>query len=526
MIMINGSPTAGIKVWSQSFSVKPNTNYNFSVWISSLHVNNPAKLHFAINNVELGNDINAGISTCQWKQFFSTWNSGTSTSATISIVNNNTIIDGNDFALDDIFFGEVTTRTDSVNVNVVGLCDSVKITGADKICSVSDTVTYSIYKSTNCTQQYSMQVDNAYADIISQTPTSLKLLFKKNGTTTLKVAYANNCKIVADSLNVSIKFSPTSLNFGPDIITCRDTSLVLNAGDGFISYIWQDGSKDSTFIINVPGNYSVVAQNLCGLQLKDTLKFIKSFVTTFTVSPSSATVCKGDSIQFKANGGSSYSWSPAGNFGRPDAAITKALVDATQDFSVYIADPVCQRDTTFVIPIVASPGANISVTKSNDVNCSNDSAFLIANGGVSYTWSPNQYISRNNGNRITVKPYQNTTYTVRGKDELGCTGQDSITVFFIKTGDQKLFVPTAFTPNGDGKNDIFRPTFIGPSVKYDFRIYNRWGQLMYKSNVPGAGWDGTVSGIVQKTDVYVFYITAEGGCNGKFEQKGTFALIR
>jgi len=526
MMMINGSPAAKIKVWSQSISVTPNTNYNFSVWISSLHVANPANLHFSINNADLGNNITAGSSTCQWKQFSSTWNSGNNTSAVISIVNNNTIVDGNDFALDDIFFGEVKTKTDSFTVNVVGLCDSVKITGIDKICSSTDTLTYSIYRSPNCTQQYSLQVDNEFATVVSQTSASIKLLFKKNGTTNIKVAYANNCKRVADSLNVSIKFSPTSIDFGPDVITCRDTSLNLNAGDGFISYTWQDGSTNSSFTITAPGNYNVKAQNLCGLQLKDTIRVIKTFVTPFTVSPLKAIVCIGDSVQFRANGGTSYAWSPAINFNRPTSSSTKGLINVSQDFTVFISDSICRRDTTIIIPVIASSRANISVIKSNDVNCANDSAILIANGGVSYTWSPNLYISRNAGNKITVKPYQNTTYIVKGKDELGCYGQDSVTVFFFKEGDQKLFMPTAFTPNGDGKNEIFRPIFIGPYAKYDFRIYNRWGQLVYESKVPNAGWDGRINGIPQKADVYIFYITAEGGCNGNFVQKGTFALIR
>jgi gliding motility-associated-like protein len=369
-------------------------------------------------------------------------------------------------------------------------------------------------------------VDNAFVNVVSQTPGSIKLLFKKNGTTTIKVAYANNCKIVVDSLNVAIRFSPTSINFGPDVITCRDTSLLLNAGEGFLSYVWQNGSTDSTFFINAPGSYNVVAQNLCGSQLKDTIRLVRTLVTPFTVSPLAATVCKGDSVQFRASGGTSYAWSPSANFSRPAAASTKALVDVTQDFTVSISDSICKRDTTLIVSVIASPGANITVAKSNDVNCGNDSAILIANGGVSYTWSPNLYISRNSGNKITVKPYQNTTYVVRGKDGVGCFGQDSVTVYFFKTGDQKLFVPTAFTPNGDGKNDVFRPTFIGPSAKYDFSIYNRWGQLVYRNKVPGIGWDGTVNGIPQKPDVYVFYITAEGGCNGQFEQKGTFALIR
>jgi len=526
MLMVNGSPKAGTKVWTQSLSVNPNTNYNFSVWISSLHTNNPGNLYFVINNSAIGSDINAGTSTCQWKQFLSTWNSGNNTSATISIVNNNAIIDGNDFALDDFFFGETTVKTDSVVVNVAGLCDSVKISGKDKVCSASDTLTYSIYKSANCTQQYSMQVDNTFATIISQTPNSLKLFFKKNGTTTIKVAYANNCKIAVDSIDVSIKFSPTAISVGPDLTTCRDTLLVLNAGAGFESYIWQDGSKDSTFTINTPGTYNVVAQNFCGQQLKDSITYIKSLVRPFTITPLNGKVCEGDSLQFTASGGTTYGWSPAVNFSRPNAATSKAVVDVSQNFSVAISDSVCKRDTVFIIPVIASPGADITVAKSNDVNCGDDSAWLVATGGVSYTWTPDLYISKKYGSRITVKPYVTTTYTVKGKDETGCIGEDSVTVFFFKTGDQKLFMPTAFTPNGDGKNDVFRPTFIGPSAKYDFSIYNRWGQLVYRSKVPGAGWDGTVNGTLQKADVYVFYITAEGGCNGKFEQRGTFALIR
>jgi gliding motility-associated-like protein len=526
MMLVNGSPVAKVKVWSQTVSVTPHTNYNFSVWISSLHFDNPARLHFAINGVELGNDITAGTFTCQWKQFFSTWNSGDSATAVISIVNNNTIVDGNDFALDDIFFGQVTTKTDSVTINVVGLCDSVKISGVNKVCSPSDTLTYSIYKSPNCSQQYSIQVDNTFATIISQTSTSTKLLFKKNGTTSIKVTYANNCKVVIDSLDISIRFSPTSINLGPDIVTCRDTSVTLKAPEEFISYTWQDGSKDSTYTINSSGAYSVMAQNLCGLQLKDTIRFVKSAVVPFTVSPVSVTACKGDSIQFRASGGSVYTWSPSPNFSNPSSAFTKALIRSSQNFTVFISDQICNRDTTFVIPVTVSEGANIYITKSNDVNCSNDSAILIASGGLSYIWTPNLYIANTNGNSITVKPYQNTTYRVTGKDALGCYGQDSVTVYFSKEGDQKLFVPTAFSPNGDGKNDFFRPLFTGPYTKYDFQIYNRWGQLVYESKMPGAGWNGIVNGTLQKADVYVFYISAEGGCNGQFVRKGTFVLIR
>jgi gliding motility-associated-like protein len=526
MMLVNGAPSPNARVWSETLNVVPNTNYNFSVWLTSLGSTNPADLQFWINGVNLGNTIHASNTTCQWNQFSSGWNSGTSSTATITIVNNNTVINGNDFALDDIFFGAINTKTDSVTVNLTGLCDSVSIIGPDKICSASDTLTYSIYKSPGCSQQYSIEVDNSFARIVDQTETSVRLVFGQDGTTTIKVAYANNCKIVADSLSIDVKLSPASINLGPDLVTCRDSSFLLHAGPGFVSYAWQDGSSDSTFFVTAPGTYTILAQNLCGVQQKDSLKFIKTFAVPFAVVPSDAEVCEGDSVQFSASGGTSYSWSPAANFSLPNAASSRALVDATQNFTVSIVDAVCLRDTVIAIPVSASPGAQISVSKSNDVNCGNDSSHLVAAGGVSYTWTPGLYITRIDNGHVTVKPPNTTTYYVQGKNAIGCVGEDSVTVYFVKVGDQKLYVPTAFTPNGDGLNDVFRPVFIGPAAKYDFRIYNRWGQLVFRTNVPGAGWDGKFKSEKQRSDVYVYYITAEGDCNGQFEKKGTFVLIR
>ncbi|MFL5810369.1 MAG: gliding motility-associated C-terminal domain-containing protein, partial [Flavisolibacter sp.] len=506
--------------------VTPNTNYNFSIWTQSVSAPNPASLQFSINNIKLGNTITANSSVCQWQQFSSAWNSGNNTSATITIVNTNTVAAGNDFALDDIYFGEVTTKTDSLKVNVTGLCDSVKLTGINKVCSPSDTLTYSIYKSPACTQQYSLLVDNAFATIVSQTANSIKLYFTKNGKTTIKVAYANSCKIVLDSMDVDIKFSPKTINVGPDIVSCRDTAVLLHAGNGFNTYLWHNGSTDSLMAVTTPGTYSVQAQNLCGVFFKDTFQLVKTSPLPFAAAPANATVCKSDSVQFTASGGTSYSWQPAANFNLPNNASSKALVDVTGFFTVSIIDAACIRDTLITIPVKSNPGADINLSKSNDVNCGNDSAILKVTGGVSYSWSPNLYITRSTDGQITVKPPVTQTYVVTGKDASGCVGVDSVTVSFTKTGDQQLFMPSAFTPNGDGLNEVFRPTFIGPAANYDFRVYNRWGQLLFRSKTPGAGWDGYFNSIPQPKAVYVYYIKADGGCNGKFERKGTFALIK
>lgn len=109
MMVVNGSRKLDEIVWKQTIQVKKQTTYFFSCWIASAHSLSPAKLKFSINNKNLGTPILASSSTCDWKQFFITWESGDDTEISISIVNQNTAFDGNDFILDDITFYECTT---------------------------------------------------------------------------------------------------------------------------------------------------------------------------------------------------------------------------------------------------------------------------------------------------------------------------------------------------------------------------------------------------------------------------------
>ncbi|RYZ32327.1 MAG: PKD domain-containing protein, partial [Sphingobacteriales bacterium] len=118
MMLVNGAPASDVQVWTQTISVTPNTNYAFSTWIQALWPPNPAQLSFSINGKDIGSQITASLPTCTWTQFYTTWNSGNTTTATISIVNKNTQIQGNDFALDDISFAPVFIKRDSVRIKI------------------------------------------------------------------------------------------------------------------------------------------------------------------------------------------------------------------------------------------------------------------------------------------------------------------------------------------------------------------------------------------------------------------------
>lgn len=118
MMVVNGVEIPNQAVWCQEVNVDQNTTYEFSTWITSVELGNPAELQFSINEVLLGSAFNAPSSTCDWLQFFETWESGNTTSAEICIVNQNISVGGNDFALDDISFSPILIDSSSVTVYV------------------------------------------------------------------------------------------------------------------------------------------------------------------------------------------------------------------------------------------------------------------------------------------------------------------------------------------------------------------------------------------------------------------------
>ena len=134
MLVVNGSPASNADIWCQTVNIAPNTNYAFSAWLMSVTPANPAQMDFLVNGVSLGTPLLASTTTCVWNQFYAVWNSGTATSATICIINQQLAISGNDFALDDIGFSPLCSYTDSVNVTVLPPAPVVEVGDGGEIC--------------------------------------------------------------------------------------------------------------------------------------------------------------------------------------------------------------------------------------------------------------------------------------------------------------------------------------------------------------------------------------------------------
>jgi gliding motility-associated-like protein len=116
------------------------------------------------------------------------------------------------------------------------------------------------------------------------------------------------------------------------------------------------------------------------------------------------------------------------------------------------------------------------------------------------------------------------TYSIEIKTNTGCVTIDTQQVKIIKGVD--IFVPTAFSPNGDGRNEVLRPNLMGVKELEFFRVYNRWGQLLFETKTKWDGWDGKVNGKTQATGVVVWEAQALGVDGKTYTQKGTSVLLR
>jgi gliding motility-associated-like protein len=182
------------------------------------------------------------------------------------------------------------------------------------------------------------------------------------------------------------------------------------------------------------------------------------------------------------------------------------------------------RDTvviTVLPPIRASAGSDTSAVIDQPLQ-------LTATGGVSYLWSPPAGLSATNvANPVAFynEIFNQIHYKVVVFNEANCKDSAFVIVKVYNTG-PTVFVPTAFTPNGDGKNDVLRPIAVGIKHFEFFKVYNRWGKQVFSTQTDSKGWDGSLNGVPQTTGAYVWWVKAIDYKGAPYTKKGTVILIK
>lgn len=241
------------------------------------------------------------------------------------------------------------------------------------------------------------------------------------------------------------------------------------------------------------------------------------------------TICYNGEAQLNGNhNGNQFSWSPTSYLNNPNILNPISYPPRSITYVLTVYDnkgcPKPGHDTVVitVLPKVrAYAGRDTSVVVGQPLQ-------LGASGGTSYLWIPSTYLNNHtiqNPIAIFPAPVDSFKYKLVASNIAGCTDTASITVR-VYAVNPTVFVPTAFTPNGDGLNDAVRPISVGIRRINYFSIYNRWGERVFITTEDKKGWDGRISGVLQSSNVFVWMVQAEDYLGNKIFLKGTVALIR
>lgn len=151
------------------------------------------------------------------------------------------------------------------------------------------------------------------------------------------------------------------------------------------------------------------------------------------------------------------------------------------------------------------------------------STTLNGTGAVTYHWEPSTYLSNADTAHPVATPPVTTTFTLQGIDEYGCVDIDTVTIY-VQNPD--IYVPNAFTPNGDSYNSTLKPIYIGIKELSFFEIYNRWGEKVYETRDMNASWDGIYKSVDQPMGSYTYQIKGVSVLNDVIFKSGSVLIMR
>ena len=221
-----------------------------------------------------------------------------------------------------------------------------------------------------------------------------------------------------------------------------------------------------------------------------------------------------------------FAWSPPDSLNTPNTAITIVRLDTTRQFTLTVTDNYgCNFSVTDSVIVTMQP--ELVAFAGNDTNAILGRQHqLLATGrnATDFVWSPAGPLN----NPFIANPkaiiYNDTYFYVRITDAIGCTDEDTL---FVKAYEgPTYYLPNAFTPNGDGLNDIFFPTPVGIRSTEYFRIFDRFGAVMYQTREWMKGWDATLKGKPASSGTYVWMIKGIDVNGSVVEMKGTVILLR
>lgn len=325
----------------------------------------------------------------------------------------------------------------------------------------------------------------------------------------------------------------------PDAVICAGQSIGISAFGG-TQYTWQPGAALSctscqspvasplstiTYSVEVSNGYCSDFDSLT-ITVLDTVPAVAGPDTAICVGNSAVLWALGQPTSL---GNPSYAWVPGSSLDNDTLPTVVATPGITTTYTVTISNTTCEpavRQVTVVVhPLPSADAGPDKVTFAGmpvQITASGT-----GNSPVSYQWVPIAGLDCDTCEDPTATLSSTTTFRFMVTDGNGCRQADSVIVRVLDQCSEALvFVPNTFTPNGDGANDVLYVRSFGVKQVTAFRIFDRWGDVVFETADPAIGWDGTFRG--RELDPAVFVYTVEGVClnDENFVTSGNVAIVK
>jgi gliding motility-associated-like protein len=325
-----------------------------------------------------------------------------------------------------------------------------------------------------------------------------------------------------------VNYKPNVYISSPNTVFCKGDTVVLEANTSARNVIWTPGNllSDSTSLTPK----AILADTLTYFAkvIDDAGCFNIDSIKLFVQQPPTAiaymndTICRGTTVTLYAEGGKYYQWSPSNYLDNSVVDQVKSTPDSTIQYIINVSNDCFSDDTIVTVYVNQLPKANAG----SDITIyRNESTNLSASGGISYSWFPSELVQNPEGAITNAAPLFTTNYSVMVTDINGCIAYD--TVLVSVEANSKIIVPTAFSPDGNGVNDIFR---ISKTLNIErlitFEVYDRWGILIFSTTDIKSGWDGTYNNSEQPIGSYTWLVKALDYDGGNVTRTGIVTLLR
>lgn len=347
-------------------------------------------------------------------------------------------------------------------------------------------------------------------------------------TTWYKATLNENGCINTDSLRIRVVDFVT-LSAGPDTTICTtDTIQLFPASDG-LQYIWSPATRINNTTVKNPlvsplttTTYRVRAIiGKCNTEDDITIRTVPYPIAN---AGADTTICFEDTASLQGSmNGSRFTWSPLSTLSTGNSLSPRAFPLTTTVYTLRAFDTLgCPKPgidlvTVNVKPrILAFAGNDTSIVRGQPLQ-------LLGRGAQLYSWAPPNFLSNPSVQNPIAILNDNYSYVLRAYTPEGCFALDTINIKVFKTAPD-IFVPNAFAPTG--KNRILRPIPVGIARIDYFRVFNRWGQLVFQTTESGRGWDGTLAGKLQDSGTFVWMAQGVDYTGKVVVRRGTAVLIR